>query len=108
MALYPTAQLQAFVEVAAQAGFTRAAERLGVSQPTVSQLVRALERRVGTPLFARGTRRVELTAAGDAAFHRLRTIAQRFDAALRAGFTDAELDTVRALLARLRDNVAPG
>ena len=66
MALYPTAQLQAFVEVAAQAGFTRAAERLGVSQPTVSQLVRALERRVGTELFARGTRRVELTAAGRA------------------------------------------
>ena len=51
---------------------------------------------------------VELTAAGDAAFQRLRTIAQRFDAALRAGFTDAELDTLRALLARLRDNVAPG
>jgi MarR family transcriptional regulator, transcriptional regulator for hemolysin len=51
---------------------------------------------------------VELTAAGDAAFQRLRTIAQRFDATLRAGFTDAELGTLRALLARLRDNVAPG
>ncbi|MGZ4431623.1 MAG: LysR family transcriptional regulator [Gaiellales bacterium] len=66
MPIYPTAQLEAFVEVAAQAGFTRAAERLGVSQPTVSQLVRSLEARLGTPLFVRGPRRVELTAAGRA------------------------------------------
>src|SRR6478672_5446654 len=49
---------------------------------------------------------VELTTAGDAAFQRLRTIAQRFDTTLRGGFTDAELDALRALLARLRDNVA--
>jgi DNA-binding transcriptional LysR family regulator len=64
--MYPTAQLEAFVEVAGQAGFTRAAERLGIAQPTVSQLVRALEARVGTPLFVRGPRRVALTDAGRA------------------------------------------
>jgi len=64
--MYPTAQLEAFVEVAGQAGFTRAAERLGIAQPTVSQLVRALESRVGTPLFVRGPRRVALTDAGRA------------------------------------------
>src|SRR3954451_1805136 len=66
MPMYPTAQLEAFVEVAGQAGFTRAAERLGIAQPTVSQLVRGLEGRVGTPLFVRGPRRVALTDAGRA------------------------------------------
>ena len=66
MAMYPTAQLRAFVEVAAEASFTRAAERLDISQPTASQLVRSLEKRVGAPLFVRGSRRVELTAAGRA------------------------------------------
>jgi len=51
---------------------------------------------------------VELTEAGDAAFRRLRTVAQRYDTRLRTGFSDAELDSLRALLARLRDNVSPG
>ena len=48
---------------------------------------------------------VELTEAGDAAFRRLRTVAQHYDTRLRNGFSDADLDTLRGLLARLRDNV---
>jgi MarR family transcriptional regulator for hemolysin len=48
---------------------------------------------------------VELTEAGDAAFRRLRTVAQQYDTRLRTGFSDADLDTLRGLLARLRDNV---
>ena len=50
---------------------------------------------------------VELTEAGDAAFRRLRTVAQHYDSRLRTGFSDSELDTLRSLLARLRDNVTP-
>ena len=50
---------------------------------------------------------VELTEAGDAAFHRLRTVAQHYDTRLRTGFSDGELDALRALLGRLRDNVTP-
>ena len=50
---------------------------------------------------------VELTEAGDAAFHRLRTVAQHYDTRLRTGLSDAELDTLRTLLGRLRDNVTP-
>ena len=50
---------------------------------------------------------VELTEAGDAAFRRLRTVAQHYDTRLRTGFSDAELDTLRGLLGRLRDNVTP-
>ena len=51
---------------------------------------------------------VELTEAGDAAFRRLRTVAQHYDTRLRTGFSDAELDALRGLLGRLRDNVTPG
>ena len=50
---------------------------------------------------------VELTEAGDAAFHRLRTVAQHYDTRLRTGLSDSELDTLRALLGRLRDNITP-
>ena len=47
---------------------------------------------------------VELTAAGDAAFVRLRSVAQEFDTQLRAGFSEAETEALRGLLARLRVN----
>ena len=50
---------------------------------------------------------VELTEAGDAAFRRLRTVAQHYDTRLRTGFSDSELDTLRGLLGKLRDNVTP-
>ena len=50
---------------------------------------------------------VELTEAGDAAFRRLRTVAQDYDTRLRTGFSDSELETLRGLLGRLRDNVTP-
>jgi MarR family transcriptional regulator for hemolysin len=49
---------------------------------------------------------VELTAAGEEAFHRLRAVAQEYDKRLRAGLTEIELDDLRALLGRLRANVA--
>ena len=64
--LTDTARLRAFVCVADAASFTRAAEALGTSQPTVSTLVAALERRVGTPLFDRRRGAVTLTKAGAA------------------------------------------
>lgn len=57
-------QLQAFVAVATELQFGRAAEGLHMSQPTLSELVRRLEREVGAPLLSRTTRRVALTSAG--------------------------------------------
>jgi DNA-binding transcriptional LysR family regulator len=57
-------QLEAFVAVARELHFGRAAQALHLGQPTVSDLIRRLEREVGATLFARTTRRVALTSAG--------------------------------------------
>jgi DNA-binding transcriptional LysR family regulator len=57
-------RLQAFVVVAEELNFTRAATRLHVTQSTVSTTIRALEAEIGTALLARTSRSVSLTAAG--------------------------------------------
>ncbi|WP_073384662.1 LysR substrate-binding domain-containing protein [Jatrophihabitans endophyticus] len=57
-------QLAYFVAVADIRHFTRAADEMDVAQPTLSQQIRALERSLGAPLFARSPGNVELTAAG--------------------------------------------
>ncbi|MBM2619642.1 LysR family transcriptional regulator [Actinoplanes sp. LDG1-06] len=57
-------QLEAFVALAAEAHFGKAAARIHVTQPVISQEIRRLERALGTSLFDRSTRSVALTAAG--------------------------------------------
>lgn len=58
-------QLRAFLETALSGSFTAAAQKLGTTQPTVSELVRKLEVEYGFPLFSRGGRRLHLTAPGE-------------------------------------------
>jgi DNA-binding transcriptional LysR family regulator len=60
-------QLEYFVAVAEEANFTRAAERVHISQSGVSAQVRALETELGAELFDRSARTAQLTAAGSAA-----------------------------------------
>src|SRR6185369_12378370 len=59
-------RLRAFLAVADEQSFTRAAARLHVAQQALSTTVRRLERELGARLFDRSTRAVRLTAAGEA------------------------------------------
>jgi DNA-binding transcriptional LysR family regulator len=85
--------LLAFVTVARDRSFTRAAAKLGVSQSALSHTVRRLEERIGLRLLARTTRSVSPTQAGE---RLLRTVGPRF----------AEIETEVAALSELRDKPA--
>jgi DNA-binding transcriptional LysR family regulator len=61
-------QLRVFVEVAKQKNFTRAAENIFLSQPTISMHVKALEEEIGMPLLDRSQRELQLTEAGKILF----------------------------------------
>ena len=61
-------QLRVFVEVARQKNFSRAAENIFLSQPTISAHIKTLENEVGTPLLDRGQSELRLTVAGKILF----------------------------------------
>ncbi|QIJ60953.1 LysR substrate-binding domain-containing protein [Streptomyces sp. JB150] len=77
-------QLRHFLAVAEDQHFTRAAERLMVSQSGLSASIRALERELQTPLFVRTTRRVTLTEAGRALLVEAERVLDRVRAAHEA------------------------
>jgi DNA-binding transcriptional LysR family regulator len=82
--------LSAFLTVAREGSFTRAAARLGVSQSTLSHTLRELETRLGVRLLTRTTRKVSTTEAGQ---RLLETIGPRLD----------EIETELAAVAELRE-----
>ena len=59
-------QLTYFVAIAEERNFTRAAERIPIAQPAISQQIRRLEAELGEPLFLRDRRGIQLTPAGQA------------------------------------------
>ncbi|MCE7613970.1 LysR family transcriptional regulator, partial [Vibrio fluvialis] len=66
--------LRYFVELVNEQSFTRASEKLFVTQPTISKMIRSLEQEVGQPLLHREGRRFWLTDAGDIVFQRAQEI----------------------------------
>jgi DNA-binding transcriptional LysR family regulator len=67
-------QLEYFIAVAEEANFTRAAERVHISQSGISAQIRQLERELGAELIDRSTRSAGLTAAGEAALEHARAV----------------------------------
>jgi acetyl esterase/lipase len=76
--------LRAFVAVAEELNFSRAAARLFITQPALSRTIRSLERLVGCDLLRRSTRHVELTLAGDALLARAQRLTRDLDDAVAA------------------------
>ena len=74
--------LRAFVAVAEELNFNRAAARLYLSQPALSRQIRALERLLGCEVLRRSTHRVELTVAGSALLDRARRLLADLDEAI--------------------------
>ena len=85
--------LLAFLAVARERSFTRAAARLAIAQPTLSQIVRNLEERLGVRLLNRTTRSVTPTQAGE---RLLQKIGPKFD----------EMDAELGALSELREKPA--
>ena len=106
-----------FVAVAEELHFGRAAERLHMSQPPLSQTIKTLEQRLGTKLLTRTTRAVALTSAGEVLLEQCRRLVNVADEAetatrhaatgqigrLRIGaVTSAFFDPLPAMLAAFR------
>ncbi|WP_219466055.1 LysR family transcriptional regulator [Nonomuraea rhizosphaerae] len=104
-------QLHAFTVLAEELHFGRAAVRLGIAQPPLSQQIRRLEEKVGHPLFERRPGGVVLTSAGrellPAARRALGEVADGLEAARRAGGGEAGLIRV-GFAASLALTILPG
>jgi epsilon-lactone hydrolase len=121
--------LRAFVAVADELSFSKAAQRLFITQPALSRQIRGLERLAGCDLFRRSTQRVDLTLAGESLLVRARALLADLDSAINetrsvggelagrmallwepwvhAYGEDGDVDEVRAAVEELHGRFAP-
>lgn len=111
-----------FCEVARQLHFRKAADTLAIAQPALSRQIAQLEIALGTPLFVRSRRKVELTPAGRALAERvepvlralakvpaeLQTLAEGGSGHIKAGFTGLAMATVLPAILREFHRKFPG
>jgi DNA-binding transcriptional LysR family regulator len=100
-------QLKYFVAVAEELHFRRAAERLYVAQPAVSEQVRKLEAELGVRLFERTNRRVEMTEAGAALLDEGRRVLAQADTAQLAARNARDRIGARLRIGYLPDSLPP-
>jgi DNA-binding transcriptional LysR family regulator len=91
--------LRYFVAVAEELNFTRAAKRLGINQPPLSLQIKQLEKELGTPLFRRLARGVELTDAGKLLLEQARIILKQVEDAAVGVRRRARGETGRVIVA---------
>jgi len=113
--------LRYFVAVAEECHFGRAAERLHIAQPPLSQQIKQLENELGVQLLTRSTRKVELTPSGEGYLDRARAILASVDDAgdeaarvaageigrIAIGFTGSATYELLPTLARMLDDELP-
>jgi DNA-binding transcriptional LysR family regulator len=97
--------LRYFVAVAEELHFSRAAARLHVAQPAVSEQVRKLEQELGVWLFDRTQRSVKLTVAGAALLEESRHVLRHADVAQQAARNAADQVTMRLRIGYLPDSL---
>src|SRR3954462_9475497 len=78
-------QLRYFIAIAEEGNFSRAAERLHVSQPPLSTQIKSLEEELGVRLLTRTNRGVALTPAGSVFYEETRTVLARLEHARGQG-----------------------
>ena len=120
--MFEISQLRCFIAVAEELHFSRAAERLNMTQPPLSRQIRLLEHQIGTPLLDRTSRTVRLTAAGrsflqeaaqilrlaEEAAYTARRVAKGETGFLSIGFTAASGYGLLPKLVRLVHEHSPG